>query len=466
MSKKKMISTLIVILAVAGGIAGYNYLYLPAAGNSTAEMKKSEQYLCPMHPHIISDKEGKCPICGMDLVPADSMNEADGMDMGGMPASTMAKDDSGRKVLYWHDPMVPGKKFDKPGKSPFMDMELVPKYADEVEGGEMGGKPVISISAENIQKMGVRTGKASMATLGGEIRATGIVMGNERKLWNVFTQVEGRIETLKYSAPGDTAKKGDVFYTLYSPELFALQNDYLAATEAGYKDLAAAARKRMKLLGVDERALKTLDKTGKAHEAMPFYVPADGILSSLEVRQGYYAQANEKIADIQNLSNVWVEAEVPEKDLQAIKEGDFATVSVSGSQEPVQAAVDYIYPTIMPETRTGKVRLVLDNPDNMIKPSGYVTVQFATATSEKLTVPTSAILRDTAGNHVILSQGNGKFQTRSVRTGVTFGDRTEILDGLKEDEEIVTSSQFMIDSESSLRESLEKMSGGGDHAGH
>ncbi len=218
----------------------------------------------------------------------------------------------------------------------------------------------------------------------------------------------------------------------------------------------------MKLLGVDDKALETIAKTGKAYDSVPFYIPTDGILNRLEIRKGHYLMVNAEIGHIQDLSTVWVEAAIPEKDLNTIKEGDRAKVTVSGSSADLEAAVDYIYPTITPETRTGKARLLVDNPDYLLKPSGYATVIFAGGASERVSVPSSAVLRDTSGSHVILAMGNGKFQARPVQTGFTAEGRTEITEGLSEGEEVVVNGQFLIDSESNLRESLNKISGGGN----
>ncbi|MFH1157638.1 MAG: efflux RND transporter periplasmic adaptor subunit [Pseudomonadota bacterium] len=427
-----------------------------------AEEAASAKYICPMHHQIVSDKQGNCPICGMTLVPV----------AGEQPAPGAVQSHAERKVLYWYDPMMPGKKFDKPGKSPFMDMELVPKYADEEEAAASFDSPVISVPAENIQKMGVRTEKVGKSSFGQGIRATGIVLPNERARVYMFSQVEGRVGDLKYSAVGDKISRGEVFFTLVSPELTGLQSDYIAALSGGLKEMAAAARKRMKQLGVDDGTLDMLQKTRKPFERVPFHAPADGVLTDLSIRNGSYLMAGGEVARIQDLSVVWVEAAVPERNAAIIKTGAAAKVSFSDSVPPIDATVDYIYPTIDAEARTVKIRLVVDNREGALRPSAYATVEFSTTPSERVAVPSEAVLRSSAGNHVIVSLGNGKFQARVVETGISSEGRTEILSGLKEGEDVVTSSQFMIDSESSLSESLEKIGPaetdvkGADHGKH
>jgi Cu(I)/Ag(I) efflux system membrane fusion protein len=380
-----------------------------------------------------------------------------------MSVSAYADDSSGRKVLYWYDPMMPEKQFDKAGKSPFMDMDLVPKYADEIDSGNnvvAGEKPIISINSENMQKMGVRTEKVSKSAFGQTIRATGVIIENERTRQEIFSQVEGRITSLKVSAVGDVVKKGEVFYSLYSPELLALQNDYIIALSGGMKEMAAAARKRLKLLGVGEIVLNILAKTRKAYDEVPFYIPTDGVLAKLEIRNGRYIKAGDEVGYIQDLSKIWVEAAVAEGDLPNIKQGDNASINFAGNPTPYTAKVDYIYPTITTETRTGKVRLVVDNKDGSLKPAGYATVNFATAsTTEKLTVPSEAILRSSIGEHVIVAMDGDKFQSRIIKIGASSGGKTEILEGLKEGENVVISAQFLIDSESNLREATKKIAG-------
>ena len=422
-----------------------------------AEEAAAVKYTCPMHPQIISDTPGKCPICGMDLVQIAASGGSH-QEKGDLSGNSVAPDQKDRKVLYWYDPMVPEKRFDKPGKSPFMDMELVPKYADEIKS-DASGKPVITINADTVQKMGVRTEKATKGSFAQTIRSTAIVMENDRSRWDLFSQIEGRVEDLRYSAVGDRVKKGDLFYTLYSPELLSLQNDFIAARKAGLQDLAQAAKKRMKLLGVDDKVIADLSKSGKVFEKVPFYIPADGVLARREIRNGHYLKVNDEIGHIQDLSTVWLEAAVTEKDISAIKEGDTAEIAV-GPQK-YEGKVDYIYPTIDTEARTGKIRLIVDNKDGALRPASYATVSFATgAVMEQLTVPSESVLRNSEGEHVIVALGNGKFQARNVKTGGSSAGRTEIISGLQDGDDVVVSAQFLIDSESSLQESLGKLSGG------
>lgn len=372
-------------------------------------------------------------------------------------AAEAAPDQSSPKVLYWYDPMVPGTKFDKPGKSPFMDMELVPKYADDADGTAAGEKPIISIAADTIQKMGVRTAEATRSTVGKEVRATGIVMENERTRVDLFSQLEGRVDDLNRTE-GDKVQAGDVLFTIASPEFVKLQQEYISALYS--IDFTASKRllQQIQSLGIDEQTIETIKRTERPVEKIPFYVPANGVLTKFDIRNGRYLKTGDEIGRIQDLSQVWVEASVDQGDASSVKHGAHIEVLLPDGSTKRNATVDHIHPEVNPQTRTVMIRLLVGNADGALKPGAYVSAMFTGGSSQRLTVPSEAVLRSSTGSHVIMALGSGKFQACDVKTGVVSGGQTEILDGLKQGDTVVTSAQFLIDSESSLRESLQKIS--------
>lgn len=391
-------------------------------GISTAQANETAKYICPMHPQIVSDKPGTCPICGMDL------------------------------VLAPHD--------DEQGNGAHSDKT----YSDKVQGDETQGEsaPVIAIPANTLQKMGVRTEKVVSATFGDTLRVTGNILANERLRWDMASQVEGRVEDLKFAAEGDRVKKGQPFYTLASTELQRLQSDYLLAVRGGTKQGSEGAARRLRLMGVDDSVIASLREKGDAFEHVPFSVPADGVLTKIEIRNGHYLKVGDEIGHIQDVSTVWVDAALPESSLMLVKEGDSATVTVSGQPKPYKGTVEHIHPLIKEETRTGIARLVVENPEDMLRPGGYATVEFRLNPQPRIAVPEEAVLRSSGGEYVVVALGEGKFQPRQVHTGMSAEGKTEILYGLKEGEEVVVSGQFLLDAESNLREGLKKL--GGSHA--
>lgn len=406
-----------------------------------------EIYICPMHPHIHGKKGEKCPICGMDLTPANNSKSSSKPDTEGK-----------RKILYWYDPMVPGQKFDKPGKSPYMDMELVPLYEDEAGNGKSGA---LSIEPAYQQALGVKTANTQMQEFGKSIHAFGTIVPNTRKEYAVAVRTAGWIADLKTNAVGDIVKKGDLLFTFYSQDLMAAQSDYLIGSRIGNPS------QRLRLYGMDEKAIAELKEKGRFLEETPFYAPADGTVSMLNIRKGSYIDLNDNgntILMLQDYSEIWVEAQVPIKDLQFLSVGTPATVMIDETGETIKVLTDYIYPMTDMESRKGMVRLVMDNPDGKLKTGSLVNITFEAESHPRLAVPAEAVLYGKDGGHVIESLGDGYFQPVRVKTGITSNGLTEIASGLKEGQEIVTSGQFMIDAESSLRGGMAGMDMGDNHA--
>ncbi len=440
-------------------------------------MAQAQQYTCPMHPHYVADRPGSCPICGMDLVPMEGDEDEDveaeeAMDMEEDTSSQASSDKSKgeRKILYWVAPMNPNYKMDKPGKSP-MGMDLVPVYADEEDSGDDASsskgkkkkkgsnkRSGVTIAPETVQSMGVRTEKAQMAVFGTLVRSYGDVTENVRLQSDISGRVSGWIKDLKVKAEGDEVKKGDLLFMLDSPELISAQQDYISAIKTGISGRIAAAKRRLTSLGVQEKAIEEIRKKGKSQPLIPFYATQDGIVSAISIREGSYVKPGMTVIKIQDYSSVWIDVSIAEKDIPYVN--DETRVSVAFPNLGIQsqeAKIDYIYPTIDRATRTGRVRLVLDNAKDVIKPGAYADVEFETGAKRRLSIPSDAILKSKDGDFVVIARGNGRFKPKKVLAGLRYKGRTEILEGLKDSDNVVVSGQFLIDSESSLRESFRKM---------
>lgn len=359
-------------------------------------------------------------------------------------APVMAAEKDGRKILYWVAPMDPNYRQDKPGKSP-MGMDLVPVYADEQE--ETGGtaQKGLKISPVYRQALGVRTAPVRMEDFGRAIEAPGSIVPETRREYAVAVRAAGWIVDLKTDAVGDTVKKGDLLFTFYSPDLMQAQSDFLIGHSVGN------AEERLRQYGMDDQAIAELKKRGRFMRETPFYAPADGTVTMLNARKGAYMKEGGAILTLQDFSQVWIMAQVPVRDLQFLAQGMPATVIVDETGQSFSAAIDYIYPDTDMQSHDGMVRLVMDNADGILKTGSIVNVVFDAGKQPRLAVPEEAVLYDDGGGHVIEALGGGYFQPVAVKTGITAHGLTEILSGLKEGQSIVTSGQFMIDAESSLR---------------
>ncbi|MCF6198531.1 MAG: efflux RND transporter periplasmic adaptor subunit [Hyphomicrobiaceae bacterium] len=384
------------------------------AKSTNSNKKSGQKYTCPMHPHYIANEEGNCPICGMELVP-------------------LAGDDE--------------------------DKSASAEQTGRGTAGPRKRKPIL-IAAETIQNMGVRIAKVEKVAFGRQIRAYGIVKENEKMQQVVSNRLDGWIEELKVLAVGDPVKKGALLYKIYSPELFVSQRDYLSTIRGKGRDSSRkrATAQRLRSYGVQTKALRLLARKGKVMMKMPFYAESSGVVSKLMVAPGSFVKRGAMIAMIQDYSKVWLMVSIAEQDLGFLTKRSTAQVTFPTMKgRTTTARIDYIYPTVDATSRTGQVRLVIDNKDGRLRPGTYADVVFKVGTRQKLAVPTESLLRSETGRYVIMATGEGRFEPRNVKTGLTTEGLTEIVEGLNNGDDIVVSGQFLLDSESALRESFRKL---------
>jgi len=364
-----------------------------------------------------------------------------------------------RKVLYWHDPMYPQQKFDRPGKSPFMSMDLVPVYADE-KGNEGG----VAVSARARQSLGIRTATAEVTELRQDMQAVGYVQADERRMARVEVRAAGWIEKLLVRAVNEPVRAWQVLAEIYSPELHAAQEEYLLARRMAKENvadepLASAARRRLQALGVSDPDIRKIEASGEASRRIALLAPISGVVSELTVREGAMVQAGTPAFTLTDLSSVWISVEVPEAQAAVLRQGQKADASVQMLPGKIyEGRIDYIYPDLNLQTRTVKARIALVNPGLALKPGMFSQVSLGAAVRKALTVPAEAVIHTGTRTVVIVADGE-RFQAATVNTGAHTDGRIEILSGVKAGERVVSSGQFLIDSEASLRGALARLDG-------
>ena len=364
---------------------------------------------------------------------------------------------TGKRVLYWHDPMVPGQKFDKPGKSPFMDMDLVPVYA---EGGDDPGN--VTISPRMQQNLGVRTAPVTTGTLTQKLEAVGSIAYNDRDVALVTARVGGFVERLHARAALDPVRKGQPLVEIYVPDWIAAQEEYLAVKRMqgqGTEAMVAAARQRMLLAGMTEEQVRSVEAGNKVQPRFTLTAPIGGVIAELGVREGMTVAAGAMLFRINGLGSVWVYAEVPESRAALARVGsnvEARTPALPG--QVFKGRVAAILPEVNPATRTLKARIEVANAGGRLTPGMFATIDFAPSTkSESLMVPSEAVIQTGQRRLVILQLDDGKFQPTDVETGAEANGQTEIRKGLTAGQKVVISSQFLIDSESSLKGTTSRM---------
>jgi Cu(I)/Ag(I) efflux system membrane fusion protein len=383
--------------------------------------------------------------------------DAHGKDAEGADAATAE-----RKPQYWYDPMHPNQHFDKPGKSPFMDMQLVPNYAQggAAEGG--GAAPgSIAVDSRVVQNLGIRLAKVERGNFARVVDTVGSVGVDEHRIEAIQVRQPGWVERLEVRAVGDSVRRGQLLAGVYSPDLLATQQELLIARKSADPTLIEAARRRLALFGLSASQIARIEKTGEVERRVDYYAPFDGYVMELGVRQGAAVQPGTTLFQLADLRSVWITAEVTESQAAWLKLGDSAEIEVPALPgERFGAHVEYLYPELTQATRTLKVRAVVNNPRQRLRPGMFATAHFHGITQDHvLTVPSEAVIKTGTRSVIIVPDDGTHFHPILVRVGTEQGGRSEILEGLTLGQSVVASGQFLIDSEANLRGAFDNLAG-------
>jgi Cu(I)/Ag(I) efflux system membrane fusion protein len=475
-----------VFVVLMAALAGAAYLLprvypesrLAGVLGSRQEAKAQDIYYCPMHPYYKSNKPGTCPICNMTLVKL----EPEGQDAAHehQPAAPTTGSAAERKILYWEDPLNPSTRSDKPGKTPD-GFDLVPVYADQGLSSQSLPPGSVRISPERQQLIGVQYGQVGREALSRTIRTVGKVTYDETRVTRVQTKVAGWIDKVYVDFIGRLVKRGQPLFSLYSPELVSTQQEFLLASRArdqlgnsSVKEIAAnavslydSARERLRLWDISDEQIRELEQRGTPAKTMTLYSPITGFVITRNAFPGQRVTPEAELYTIADLRTVWVLADVYEYEVPMIKLSQPATMTLAYFPgRTYRGRVTYIYPQLDNMTRTLKVRLEFQNPKDELKPDMYANVDLRIDYGDQLAVPQEAVLDSGTEQIVFVARKDGYFEPRKVRLGQKVGTSFIVLGGLTAGEQVVTSANFLIDSESQLKSALGGMAGGhGAHGG-
>lgn len=387
-------------------------------------------------------------------------------------ASGIIENDEHKQPLYWVAPMDPNYRRDQPGKSP-MGMDLIPVYQNEGSNADNPG--TITISPDVINNLGVRTAKVTRGTMQREINTVGYVQYDEDQLIHIHPRVEGWIEKLYVTAAGNPVRQGDPLYTLYSPQLVNAQEELLLALNRNNARLIKAAEDRLNALQIDSAIIAELKRDRTIKQTLTFYAPQTGVVDNLNIREGFFVKPGTTLMSVGTLNDVWVEAEIFERQAALVNVGLPVTMTLEYLPgRRWQGQVDYVYPTLDPKTRTARIRLRFSNDDQALKPNMFAQVAIYTdAAQDVLMIPRDAVIRTAKQDRVVLALGEGQFKSIAVELGHLNDQYAEIRKGLSAGEGVVTSAQFLLDSESSKSSDFRRLHHGEEdnsmnheHQGH
>ncbi len=430
---------------------------------------RQPKYHCPMHPTVVSDRPGDCPICGMKLVPV----EAAKTEPSARPAPA-GQTGGGRRIAFYRSPMDPTVRSDKPAKDS-MGMDFIPVYEDDVAGadGAVAGRATVTLTPERRSLLGVRSEEVRVAPIESTVRAVGRVAADERRTAHIHAKFEGYVERLYVDFTGMSVKQGDPLLSIYSPDLIATQQEYLLALKAqrqlalsqvpavvqGGVDLLEAARSRLRLWDISAADIAEVERSGTVRRALDLHAEVNGVVVVKNVVQGMRIMPTDTLFEIADLSRVWVMADVYDSDISAVRVGAVADITVASLPgQHRRGAVTFVSPVVDEKTRTIKVRIDVDNPSGELKPDMFGDVLLKTSSGTGLVVPDSAVINTGDRMLVFLDMPDGRIEPRQVELGLRLPDGYQVLHGLAKGDRVVTSANFLLDSESSLKSALSALS--------
>ena len=461
-----LFSSLFTLLLVISTI--FNSLYASEIGVIHTASAHEHGYYCPMHPEKTSDKMGRCPVCNMFLVKKtqDSKPLAIEKLFNEAPSLNLNSEVDHVNVKYIC-PMHPHIISDVQGSCPICGMDLE-KVA--INDGSNNQQIEINVSGAMQQALAIRTDTVTRKNLWKYTKTLGEVAYDQGNIQHIHARVKGWVESLAIESAGDTVKKGQLLYTLFSPDLINAQDDFLLAIQANqpandYQDLINKAGTRLELLGMTRSQVKALAKSGKTQYRVPFYAKSSGIVKKLNIRQGMYIEPQTEVMSLVNLGKVWVIANVFEQEQSWLTLGMEAEISIpSQNINKIKGKVDYIYPELDPVTRSLRVKVIIENPAQNLLPNTLAKVAiFGGAKKQVLVIPQEALIQTSKENRVIIKLNGNRFTVKKVLIGMISKGQVEVISGLKENDIVVTSGQFLLDSEASLKGSLNRLSNSHQH---